>query len=94
MKRNAIQLFLVTLIGMKIMYSISISIQPPILAILTMVFLSLVAILVSISIYDSVTKYKVSNTIRGRLEVVFGMVLESSFFLFLVLNIVLLYSNL
>ena len=76
------------------MYSISISIQPPILAILTMVFLSLVAILVSISIYDSVTKYKVSNTIRGRLEVVFGMVLESSFFLFLVLNIVLLYSNL
>lgn len=48
----------------------------------------------SISIYDSVTKYKDSNTIRGRLEVVFGMVLESSFFLFLVLNIVLLYSNL
>lgn len=48
----------------------------------------------SISIYDSVTKYKESNTIRGRLEVVFGMVLESSFFLFLLLNIVLLYSNL
>lgn len=72
----------------------NISIQPPILAILTMIFLSLVAILVSISIYDSVTKYKDSNTIRGRLEVVFGMVLESSFFLFLLLNIVLLYSNL
>ena len=69
----------------------SISIQPPIIAILTIIFLSLVAILVSISI---VTKYKDSNTIRGRLEVVFGMVLESSFFLFLVLNIVLLYSNL
>lgn len=48
----------------------------------------------SISIYDSVTKYKESNTIRGRLEVVFGMVLESLFFLFLLLNIVLLYSNL
>lgn len=80
------------LIGMKIMYNISI--QPPILAILTMIFLSLVAILVSISIYDSVTKYKDSNTIRGRLEVVFGMVLESSFFLFLLLNIVLLYRNL
>jgi hypothetical protein len=77
---------------MKIMYNISI--QPPILAILTMIFLSLVAILVSISIYDSVTKYKDSNTIRGRLEVVFGMVLESSFFLFLLLNIVLLYRNL
>ena len=77
---------------MKIMYNISI--QPPILAILTIIFLSLIAILVSISIYDSVTKYKDSNTIRGRLEVVFGMVLESSFFLFLVLNIVLLYSNL
>lgn len=72
----------------------NISIQPPILAILTIIFLSLIAILVSISIYDSVTKYKDSNTIRGRLEVVFGMVLESSFFLFLVLNIVLLYSNL
>nr|DAS88320.1 MAG TPA: hypothetical protein [Bacteriophage sp.] len=72
----------------------NISIQPPILAILTMIFLSLVAILVSISIYDSVTKYKDSNTIRGRLEVVFGMVLESSFFLFLLLNIVLLYRNL
>lgn len=72
----------------------SISIQPSILDILTMVFLSLVAILVSISIYDSVTKYKDSNTIRGRLEVVFGMVLELSFFLFLLLNIVLLYSNL
>lgn len=72
----------------------SISIHPPIIAILTIIFLSLVAILVSISIYDSVTKYKESNTIRGRLEVVFGMVLESSFFLFLVLNIVLLYSNL
>lgn len=72
----------------------SISILPPILAILTIIFLSLVAILVSISIYGSVTKYKDSNTIRGRLEVVFGMVLESSFFLFLVLNIVLLYSNL
>ena len=72
----------------------NISIQPPILAILTIVFLSLIAILVSISIYDSVTKYKDSNTIRGRLEVVFGMVLESSFFLFLLLNIVLLYSNL
>lgn len=80
------------LIGMKIMYNISI--QPPILAILTMIFLSLVAILVSISIYDSVTKYKESNTIRGRLEVVFGMLLESAFFLFLLLNIVLLYSNL
>lgn len=80
------------LIGMKIMYNISI--QPPILAILTMIFLSLVAILVSISIYDSVTKYKDSNTIRGRLEVVFGMVLSSSFFLFLLLNIVLLYRNL
>ena len=80
------------LIGMKIMYNISI--QPPILAILTMIFLSLVAILVSISIYDSVTKYKDSNTIRGRLEVVFGMVLESSFFLFLLLNIVLLCRNL
>ena len=92
MKRSLIQLFLVTLIGMKIMYNISI--QPPILAILTIIFLSLIAILVSISIYDSVTKYKDSNTIRGRLEVVFGMVLESSFFLFLVLNIVLLYSNL
>ena len=92
MRRNAIQLFLVTLIGMKIMYNISI--QPPILAILTIIFLSLIAILVSISIYDSVTKYKDSNTIRGRLEVVFGMVLESSFFLFLLLNIVLLYSNL
>lgn len=72
----------------------SISIQPPIIARLTIIFLSLVAILVSISIYDSVTKYKESNTIRGRLEVVFGMVLESSFFLFLLLNIVLLYSNL
>lgn len=72
----------------------NISIQPPILAILTMIFLSLVAILVSISIYDSVTKYKDSNTIRGRLEVVFGMVLELSFFLFLLLNIVLLYRNL
>lgn len=72
----------------------SISIHPTIIAILTIIFLSLVAILVSISIYDSVTKYKDSNTIRGRLEVVFGMVLESSFFLFLVLNIVLLYSNL
>ena len=72
----------------------NISIQPPIIAILTIIFLSLVAILVSISIYDSVTKYKDSNTIRGRLEVVFGMVLESSFFLFLLLNIVLLYSNL
>lgn len=72
----------------------NISIQPPILAILTMIFLSLVAILVSISIYDSVTKYKDSNTIRGRLEVVFGMVLESSFFLFLLLNIVLLCRNL
>ena len=72
----------------------NISIQPPIIAILTIIFLSLVAILVSISIHDSVTKYKDSNTIRGRLEVVFGMVLESSFFLFLVLNIVLLYSNL
>ena len=92
MKRSLIQLFLMILIGMKIMYNISI--QPPILAILTMIFLSLVAILVSISIYDSVTKYKDSNTIRGRLEVVFGMVLESSFFLFLLLNIVLLYSNL
>ena len=72
----------------------SISIQPTIITILTIIFLSLVAILVSISIYDSVTKYKESNTIRGRLEVVFGMVLESSFFLFLLLNIVLLYSNL
>lgn len=72
----------------------NISIQPTIIAILTIIFLSLVAILVSISIYDSVTKYKDSNTIRGRLEVVFGMVLESSFFLFLLLNIVLLYSNL
>lgn len=72
----------------------NISIQPPILAILTIIFLSLIAILVSISIYDSVTRYKDSNTLRGRLEVVFGMVLESSFFLFLVLNIVLLYSNL
>ena len=91
MRRNAIQLFLVTLIGKK-MYNISI--QPTIIAILTIIFLSLVAILVSISIYDSVTKYKDSNTIRGRLEVVFGMVLESSFFLFLLLNIVLLYSNL
>lgn len=80
------------LIGMKIMYSISI--LPPIIAILAIIFLSLVSILVSISIYDSVTKYKDSNTIRGRLEVVFGMVLESSFFLFLLLNIVLLYSNL
>ena len=79
------------LIGVK-MYSISI--QPTIITILTIIFLSLVAILVSISIYDSVTKYKESNTIRGRLEVVFGMVLESSFFLFLLLNIVLLYSNL
>lgn len=92
MKRNAIQLFLVTLIGMKIMYSISI--QPTILAILTIIFLSLIAILVSISIYDSVTRYKDSNTLRGRLEIVFGMVLESSFFLFLLLNIVLLYNNL
>ena len=92
MKRSLIQLFLMILIGMKIMYNISI--QPPILAILTMIFLSLVAILVSISIYDSVTKYKDSNTIRGRLEVVFGMVLELSFFLFLLLNIVLLYRNL
>lgn len=92
MKRNAIQLFLVALIGMKIMYSISI--HPTIIAILTIIFLSIVSILVSISIYDSVTKYKDSNTIRGRLEVVFGMVLESSFFLFLLLNIVLLYSNL
>ena len=91
MKRNTIQLFLMILIGVK-MYSISI--QPTIIAILTIIFLSLVAILVSISIYDSVTKYKDSNTIRGRLEVVFGMVLESSFFLFLLLNIVLLYSNL
>ena len=91
MKRNTIQLFLMILIGVK-MYSISI--QPSIIAILTIIFLSLVAILVSISIYDSVTKYKDSNTIRGRLEVVFGMVLESSFFLFLLLNIVLLYSNL
>ena len=91
MKRNTIQLFLMILIGVK-MYSISI--QPPIIAILTIIFLILVAILVSISIYDSITKYKDSNTIRGRLEVVFGMVLESSFFLFLILNIVLLYSNL
>lgn len=72
----------------------NISIHPPIIAILAVIFLSLVSILVSISIYDSVTKYKDSNTIRGRLEVVFGMVLESSFFLFLLLNIVLLYSNL
>ena len=76
------------------MYSISISIQQPIIAILTIIFLILVAILLSISIYDSITKYKDSNTIRGRLEVVFSIVLESAFFLFLVLNIVLLYSNL
>ena len=72
----------------------SISIQPPIIAILTIIFLILVAILVSISVYDNVIKYKDSNTIRGRLEVVFSIVLESAFFLFLVLNIVLLYSNL
>ena len=91
MRRNAIQLFLLKKMGLK-MYNISI--HPPILAILTIIFLSLIAILVSISIYDSITKYKDSNTIRGRLEVVFGMVLESSFFLFLLLNIVLLYSNL
>lgn len=91
MRRNAIQLFLVTLIGKK-MYNISI--QPPIIAILTMVFLFFVSVLVFISLCDNYTKYKDSNTIRGRLEVVFGMVLESSFFLFLVLNIVLLYSNL
>lgn len=48
----------------------------------------------SISIYDSVTKYKESNTVRGKLEIVFCMVLESAFFLFLALNIVMLYGNL
>lgn len=72
----------------------SISIQPPIIAILVLIFLMLLDVLVGIYLWDTVTLLRRGVGIKDVLTYIVKLLLYVMVYLFITLNMVLIYVNL
>ena len=72
----------------------SISIQPPIIAMLVLIFLMLLDVLVGIYLWDTVTLLRRSVCIKDVLTYIVKLLLYVMVYLFITLNMVLIYVNL
>lgn len=72
----------------------SISIQPPIIAMLVLIFLMLLDVLVGIYLWDTVTLLRRSVGIKDVLTYIVKLLLYVMVYLFITLNMVLIYVNL
>jgi len=72
----------------------SISIQPPIIAMLVLIFLMLLDVLVGIYLWDTVTLLRRGVGIKDVLTYIVKLLLYVMVYLFIILNMVLIYVNL
>lgn len=72
----------------------SISIQPPIIAMLVLIFLMLLDVLVGIYLWDTVTLLRRGVGIKDVLTYIVKLLLYVMVYLFITLNIVLIYTDL
>nr|DAK76166.1 MAG TPA: hypothetical protein [Bacteriophage sp.] len=72
----------------------SISIQPPIIAMLVLIFLMLLDVLVGIYLWDTVTLLRRGVCIKDVLTYIVKLLLYVTVYLFITLNVVLIYANL
>ena len=72
----------------------SISIQPPIIAMLVLIFLMLLDVLVGIYLWDTVTLLRRGVGIKDVLTYIVKLLLYVMVYLFILLNMVLIYVNL
>lgn len=72
----------------------SISIQPPIIAMLVLIFLMLLDVLVWIYLWDTVTLLRRGVGIKDVLTYIVKLLLYVMVYLFITLNMVLIYVNL
>nr|DAS25586.1 MAG TPA: hypothetical protein [Bacteriophage sp.] len=72
----------------------SISIQPPIIAMLVLIFLMLLDVLVGIYLWDTVTLLRRGVGIKDVLTYIVKLLLYVMVYLFITLNMVLIYVNL
>lgn len=72
----------------------SISIQPPIIAMLVLIFLMLLDVLVGIYLWDTVTLLRRGVGIKEVLTYIVKLLLYVMVYLFITLNIVLIYTDL
>jgi len=72
----------------------SISIQPPIIAMLVLIFLMLLDVLVGIYLWDTVTLLRRGVGIKDVLTYIVKLLLYVMVYLFITLNVVLIYVNL
>lgn len=72
----------------------SISIQPPIIAMLVLIFLMLLDVLVGIYLWDTVTLLRRGVCIKDVLTYIVKLLLYVMVYLFITLNVVLIYVNL
>jgi len=72
----------------------SISIQPPIIAMLVLIFLMLLDVLVGIYLWDTVTLLRRGVCIKDVLTYIVKLLLYVMVYLFITLNMVLIYVNL
>nr|DAM76908.1 MAG TPA: hypothetical protein [Caudoviricetes sp.] len=72
----------------------SISIQPPIIAMLVLIFLMLLDVLVGIYLWDTVTLLRRGVCIKDVLTYIVKLLLYVMVYLFITLNVVLIYANL
>jgi hypothetical protein len=72
----------------------SISIQPPIIAMLVLIFLMLLDVLVGIYLWDTVTLLRRCVGIKDVLTYIVKLLLYVMVYLFITLNMVLIYVNL
>lgn len=72
----------------------SISIQPPIIAMLVLIFLMLLDVLVWIYLWDTVTLLRRGVCIKDVLTYIVKLLLYVMVYLFITLNVVLIYANL
>lgn len=72
----------------------SISIQPPIIAMLVLIFLMLLDVLVGIYLWDTVTLLRRGVGIKDVLTYIVKLLLYVMVYLFITLNVVLIYANL
>lgn len=72
----------------------SISIQPPIIAMLVLIFLMLLDVLVGIYLWDTVTLLRRGVGIKDVLTYIVKLLLYVVVYLFITLNIVLIYTDL
>lgn len=72
----------------------SISIHPPIIAMLVLIFLMLLDVLVGIYLWDTVTLLRRGVGIKDVLTYIVKLLLYVMVYLFIILNMVLIYVNL